>query len=121
MSLTISLADGLIIVVYLAAVFSFGIYMSRREKTPGDFFLAGRRLPWYAIALSLFASNISSISLIGLSGDWGPPGAQLGLARTSGGAPGRTKWCALAHHANLTRGGATEVQQSNLSERTGVY
>ena len=115
MSLTISLADGLIIVVYLAAVFSFGIYMSRREKTPGDFFLAGRRLPWYAIALSLFASNIFSISLIGLSGDWGPPGAHQWWG------PRANKVVCACAPREPHKGGATEVQQSNLSERTGVY
>jgi solute:Na+ symporter, SSS family len=56
-------------VAYLAVVFAFGIYMSGREQTAGDFFLAGWRLPWYAIAISLFASNISSGSLIALAGD----------------------------------------------------
>ena len=43
--------------------------MSRLEQTSRDFFLAGRNLPWYAIALSLFASNISSGSIVALSGD----------------------------------------------------
>jgi len=55
--------------IYLVVVFAFGIYMSGREETAGDFFLAGWRLPWYAIAISLFASNISSGSLIALAGD----------------------------------------------------
>src|SRR5712691_1937709 len=50
--------------------------MSRRERTSTDFFLAGRRLPWYAIALSLFSTNISTGSLIGLAGD----GYRYGLA-----------------------------------------
>lgn len=54
---------------YLLIVFAFGIYMSGREETASDFFLAGRRLPWYAIAMSLFASNISSGSAIALAGD----------------------------------------------------
>ena len=47
--------DWLIFGSYLAIVFAFGIYMSRKEGTPDQFFLAGHRLPWYAIALSLFA------------------------------------------------------------------
>lgn len=55
--------------VYLLVVFSFGIYMSGREETASDFFLAGRKLPWYAIAMSLFASNISSGSAVALAGD----------------------------------------------------
>ena len=61
--------DWIVFGVYLIAVFAFGLYMSRREESSTDFFLAGRGLPWYAIALSLFASNISSGSLVGLAGD----------------------------------------------------
>lgn len=61
--------DWVVFGVYLVTVFAFGLYMSRREETSSDFFLAGRNLPWYAIALSLFASNISSGSLIALSAD----------------------------------------------------
>lgn len=68
--------DWLVFISYNAIVFSFGIYMSRREETPLDYFLAGRRLPWYAVMLSLFATNISSGSLIGLAGD----GFRYGMA-----------------------------------------
>ena len=69
MSLHANWFDWLIFASYMAGIFGFGIYMSRREETSADFFLAGRRLPWYAIALSLFSTNISSGSLIGLAGD----------------------------------------------------
>ena len=59
--------DWIVFGIYIAAVFAFGLYMSMRDKSSRDFFLAGRGLPWYAIALSLFASNISSGSLVALS------------------------------------------------------
>ncbi|MCG6861336.1 MAG: hypothetical protein LJE70_08675 [Chromatiaceae bacterium] len=36
--------------------------------TAWDLFLAGRRPGWLPIGLSLFASNISSTTLIGLAG-----------------------------------------------------
>ena len=61
--------DWSIFGLYILAVFVFGLYMSRKEETAADFFLAGRRLPWYAIALSMFATNISAGSLVGLAGD----------------------------------------------------
>jgi len=67
--LNINWLDWMVLGIYLAVVFGFGLYMARKEDSTEDFFLAGRRLPWYAIALSLFATNISSGSLIGLSGD----------------------------------------------------
>ena len=63
------LIDWIVFSIYLATVFAFGLYMSRREESSTDFFLAGRGLPWYAIAVSLFASNISSGSLVALAGD----------------------------------------------------
>ena len=75
-TLNFNIIDWAVLTVYLVGVFGFGLYMSRREKTEADFFLAGRRLPWYAIALSLFATHISSGSLIGLAGD----GYRVGMA-----------------------------------------
>ena len=68
--------DWWVLGFYLLGVFAFGLYMSRREETSTDFFLAGRRLPWYAISFSLFATNISSGSLVGLAGQ----GYTVGLA-----------------------------------------
>ncbi len=85
MILHAGLFDWFFFCVYLAGVFTFGIYMSWKEKTPEGFFLAGRSLPWYAVAISLFATNISSGSLIGLAGD----GYRYGLA------VGTLEWGAL--------------------------
>ncbi len=72
----INALDWFVFLVYLGLVYGFGLYMSRKEETATDFFLAGRRLPWYAVALSLFATNISSGSLVGLAGD----GYRVGFA-----------------------------------------
>lgn len=77
--------DSVIIILYLIGVFVFGLYMSRRAGTTTDFFLAGRRLPWYAIGLSLFASNISSGSMVG----------QAGQGYTVGMAVGSLEWHAV--------------------------
>ena len=45
-----------------------GWRVSRRAPTADDLFLAGRSLGWGVVGLSLFASNISSTTLIGLPG-----------------------------------------------------
>ncbi len=66
--------DLVIIAVYLVAVFIIGFWVARRTHDADDLFLAGRRLGWVPIGLSLFASNISSTTLIGLAGaaySWG--------------------------------------------------
>lgn len=72
--LEISPIDLAIIGLYFAVVFAIGFYFARRTHDSTDLFLAGRRLGWIPIGLSLFASNISSTTLIGLAGaayTWG--------------------------------------------------
>lgn len=67
---TASLAtlDYIVIAIYFAVVIGIGIYVSRNTKSGDDLFLAGRTLTWGAIGFSLFASNISTSTLIGLTG-----------------------------------------------------
>ena len=55
-----------IIIVYFLAVLGIGLWIGRNTKGGDDLFLAGRSLGWIAIGFSLFASNISSTTLIGL-------------------------------------------------------
>lgn len=60
--------DVAITVVYFVGVVVHGLWESRGQETPGDYFLAGRRLPWYLVGFSLFASNMSGASFVGLMG-----------------------------------------------------
>jgi len=60
--------DIAIIVFYLVGVILLGLWISRTHETSEDYFLASRSMPWYLIGISLFASNISSTTLVGLSG-----------------------------------------------------
>lgn len=60
--------DTLVIAGYLALTFAVGIYLSLRVKTSDDFFLAGRRLPFWAIAMSLVVSDIGALEMIGGTG-----------------------------------------------------
>ncbi len=62
-------ADVIVMAVYLAGVLALGLWAARRQTTTEDYFLAGRSLTWPLIGASLFASNISSSSFIGLTGD----------------------------------------------------
>ncbi|MGF1604717.1 MAG: sodium:solute symporter [Rhodothalassiaceae bacterium] len=64
----LSSVDTAIVIGYFLAVLAFGLYLSRRNKGADDYFLAGRQMIWPFIGLSLFASNVSSQTLIGLSG-----------------------------------------------------
>lgn len=53
---------------YLLVVVFIGWRVSRRAPEADELFLAGRSLGWGVVGLSLFASNISSTTLIGLPG-----------------------------------------------------
>lgn len=69
MGVKFSAFDAALILGYFAAVLYIGIYFARKHSSSDDYFLAGRRLGWGVIGFSLFASNISSTTLIGLAGD----------------------------------------------------
>ena len=60
--------DLVIIVVYLAGILAVGVLSVRRQRMTGEvYFLAGRSLGWVMIGAALFASNISTIHLVGLA------------------------------------------------------
>jgi len=68
-AITLDPIDLGIIVIYFVTVLGIGLWIGRNTKGGEDLFLAGRSLGWVAIGFSLFASNISSTTLIGLVGD----------------------------------------------------
>ena len=67
---SLSWIDYTIVVIYFIGIIAHGIYISRKNKDSDSdgYFLAGRSLPWYLIGFSLFASNMSGSSFVGLMG-----------------------------------------------------
>jgi SSS family solute:Na+ symporter len=68
-SVQLSTLDIALIVLYLVAVTALGLYASRGIRTSGDFFLAGKSLPWWMAGMSLVVSDIGAKDMIGLAGD----------------------------------------------------
>ncbi len=60
--------DIFVFVVFIVAVVTVGIVMSRGEKDSESYFLAGRGLSWWLIGFSLIAANISTEQFVGMSG-----------------------------------------------------
>jgi len=55
--------------IFLAVLCGVGIVSGRGERgSANDYFLAGRRLPWYAVGGSYVAANVSTEHFIGLVG-----------------------------------------------------
>jgi len=68
MDLSIDTIDLIIIVVYLVGILLVGILSVRlRKMTSEGYFLAGRGLGWVMVGAALFASNISTVHLVGLA------------------------------------------------------
>jgi SSS family solute:Na+ symporter len=66
--IALSAIDLIVVFLYLAVVMAAGLWAGRGERDATDYFLAGRALPWYLIGFSLFASNMSGASFVGLMG-----------------------------------------------------
>ena len=60
--------DWTIVAAYLGYVIWTGVQMSRRAGDSQAFFLASRSLPWWAVGLSVMATQMSAITLIGTTG-----------------------------------------------------
>lgn len=61
--------DYLVILAYLAATMAIGLWVGSYVRSGSDFFLAGRSLPWWAVGMSLVATDIGGTDLIGVGGD----------------------------------------------------
>ncbi|MBM61786.1 MAG: sodium:solute symporter [Acidobacteria bacterium] len=60
--------DWAIIVTYLAWVVYDGLKRSKNTHAVEGYFLAGRSLPWWAVGLSVMATQMSAITLVGTTG-----------------------------------------------------
>lgn len=64
----LTLPDYIVISIYLIGTIAIGVVIGLRLKTGEDFFLAGRSLPWWAVGMSLVATDIGGTDIIGVGG-----------------------------------------------------
>jgi SSS family transporter len=57
--------DLAIVVVYLLGVTALGVYFRKKQHDVRDYFLGGRTAPWWALALSIVATETSTLTIIG--------------------------------------------------------
>jgi SSS family solute:Na+ symporter len=62
------LTDMAIVVVYLAAMVGMGMWFGRHGQNTEKFMAAGRKVPGWAVGLSIFGTYVSSISFLALPG-----------------------------------------------------
>ncbi len=58
--------DIVVLVAYLAGVIGLGTYMGRSQRSARDYFLAGHDVPWWAIMLSVVATETSALTFISI-------------------------------------------------------
>lgn len=60
--------DWLVFLVWLVSLVSYGLYRGRGSNTVSQFLLAGKSMPWYAMGLSILATQASAITFISTTG-----------------------------------------------------
>lgn len=58
-----------VIGLYFVFMVAIALFFAGKNEDAEDYFLAGRRMVWPLVGFSLFASQISSTTLVGLAGD----------------------------------------------------
>src|SRR3954453_15217471 len=60
--------DWVVMFGWLAFLVSYGLWRGRKSGTVNDYLLAGRTMPWYAMGLSIMATQASAITFISTTG-----------------------------------------------------
>ena len=60
--------DWTVLVTSLVSIVAYGLYRSRGSDTVDRYLLASRSMPWYAMALSIMATQASAITFISTTG-----------------------------------------------------
>ena len=69
--------DWVIIAVYLVYVLVDGVRRAKGTREIEGYFLANRSLPWWAVGLSVMATQLSAITLIGTTGQGATDGLRF--------------------------------------------
>ncbi len=66
--MAISWLDLLVVIAYLGAITIFGAHFRKSQRTLRDYFLGGRRLPWWAISFAVVTAETSILTIISTPG-----------------------------------------------------
>ena len=60
------LINWIVLIVYFFGMLYIGVIYGKGNKTTEDYFLGSRQIPWWAIGLSVMATQCSAVSFIGI-------------------------------------------------------
>ena len=61
-----NIIDWTIIIVYLAGMIGLSVYLGRGQEDQADYYVGGRKIPWWAVGISTMATQTSAISFISI-------------------------------------------------------
>ena len=110
------------LILYMVIMVYIGIYFSRREKGTDDYFLAGRRIPWWAAGISVLGTGLSALTYIShpalaYSMDWFAFPAKVGLIIV----PTVTIFCFLPFYRRLNVTTAYEYLEKRFNLPVRLY
>ncbi len=68
MPIPLTAFDILIFLGSILGVLAIGLWAGRKEDDTKDFYLAGKTVPWWGVAGSIFGTNVSADHLVGMLG-----------------------------------------------------
>lgn len=60
--------DLVVVVIYLVGVTALGLRLSGRQRSGSDYFVGDRSMPWWAVCLSVVATETSVLTVISIPG-----------------------------------------------------
>jgi SSS family transporter len=60
--------DLVVIVAYLALIAALGARLAGRQRSTTDYFVGGRSLPWWAVCLSIVATETTALTVVSVPG-----------------------------------------------------
>src|SRR5579863_887740 len=60
--------DWIVMFAWLAFIVGYGVYRGRGSNTVNSYLLAGKSMPWYAMGLSIMATQASAVTFIATTG-----------------------------------------------------
>lgn len=76
--------DWLIVLTLNGSVIVYGLVLAKGAKTSRDWFLGNRSLAWWAVGLSMFATNVDNADLVSLTGTTYKEGMHIIMVHTLG-------------------------------------
>lgn len=58
--------DWIVLTLYLGAMIALSAWLSRGQRSESDYFVGSRNLPWWAVGISIVATQSSAISFVSI-------------------------------------------------------